>query len=94
MQPNTPAPPPLIPANITPEKKPAGLRSIFAAKMNKMIGTETGTTTTMGSVMNAINSRAKQSKHSAYENKKHKEMLEKKKELIEYKKKLAVKDRL
>ena len=58
------------------------------------MGTETGATTTIGSVMNAINNRAKQSKHSAYEKKKHQEMLEKKKELIEYKKKLAVKDQL
>ena len=94
MQPNTPTPPPLIPANITPEKKPADLRSFFSEKVNKVMGTETGATTTMGSVMNFMNSRAEKSKHTAYEKKKHQEMAEKKKELIELKKKLSVKDRL
>lgn len=88
-----PTPPPLIPANITPEQKPSDLKSLFAAKVNKMMGTETGSTTTMGSVMNLINDRTKQSKYSAYEKKKHQEMMEKKKELINHKKH-AVKDRL
>ena len=39
----------------------------FAAKVNKIMGMETGATIMMGGVIDFMDNRAKQSKHSAYE---------------------------